>query len=104
VIKQVADQLHATSFQVALAWLLKRSKVILPISGTASIKHLEENIASASLELPQATYKKLAAVRPSYASHNRGESGDEPTVSLITYAGTPGMPTSIPTKGEKPEY
>ena len=68
VIKQVADQLHATSFQVALAWLLKRSKVILPIPGTASIKHLEENIASASLELPQSTYKKLAAVRPSYAS------------------------------------
>jgi pyridoxine 4-dehydrogenase len=68
VIKQVADQLHATSFQVALAWLLKRSKVILPIPGTASIKHLEENIASASLELPQSTYKKLAAMRPSYAS------------------------------------
>ena len=68
VIKQVADQLHATSFQVALAWLLKRSKVILPIPGTASIKHLEENIASASLELRQSTYKQLAAVRPSYAS------------------------------------
>jgi pyridoxine 4-dehydrogenase len=68
VIKQVAEQLHATSFQVALAWLLKRSKVILPIPGTGSIKHLEENIASASLELPQSTYRKLAAVRPSYAS------------------------------------
>ena len=68
VIKQVADQLHVTSFQVALAWLLKRSKVILPIPGTASIKHLEENIASASLELPQSTYKKLAAACPSYAS------------------------------------
>jgi len=68
VIRQVADQLHATSFQVALAWLLERSKVILPIPGTASIKHLEENIASASLELPQSTYKELAAVRPSYTS------------------------------------
>ncbi len=68
VIRQVADQLHATSFQVALAWLLERSRVILPIPGTASIKHLEENIASASLELPQSTYKQLAAVRPSYAS------------------------------------
>ena len=68
VIKQIADQLHATAFQVALAWLLKRSRVILPIPGTASIKHLEENIASASLELPPSTYKKLAAVRPSYAS------------------------------------
>jgi len=35
---------------------------------------------------------------------HRGESGDEPTVLLITYAGTPGAPTSLPAKGEKPEY
>ena len=61
-IKEIADELNGTSFQVALAWLLKRSKVILPIPGTASIKHLEENIASASLELPQAAYEKLSAV------------------------------------------
>lgn len=35
---------------------------------------------------------------------HRGESGDEPAVLLITYAGTPGIPTSIPAKGEMPEY
>jgi quercetin dioxygenase-like cupin family protein len=35
---------------------------------------------------------------------HRGESGDEPTVLLITYAGTPGVPTSIPVKGEQAEY
>jgi quercetin dioxygenase-like cupin family protein len=35
---------------------------------------------------------------------HRGESGNEPTVLLITYAGTPGVPTSIPAAGEKPEY
>lgn len=35
---------------------------------------------------------------------HRGESGDEPTVLLITYAGTPGVPTSVPAKGEKAEY
>jgi quercetin dioxygenase-like cupin family protein len=35
---------------------------------------------------------------------HRGESGDEPTVLLITYAGTPGVPTSTPAKGEKAEY
>src|SRR5215469_8018037 len=58
-IRGVADQLHATSFQVALAWLLKQSKVILPIPGTASVKHLEENIAAASLELSQAAYDQL---------------------------------------------
>ena len=67
-IAQVAAQLRATPLQMALAWLLKRSKVILPIPGTVSAKHLEENIASASLELPQAAYEKLSAANPPYAS------------------------------------
>jgi pyridoxine 4-dehydrogenase len=61
-IKKVANDLDATPLQVALAWLLKRSKVILPIPGTSSVKHLEENIAAAGLELPQAAYDRLAAV------------------------------------------
>jgi pyridoxine 4-dehydrogenase len=61
-IKKLANDLDATPLQVALAWLLKRSKVILPIPGTSSVKHLEENIAAAGLELPQAAYDKLAAV------------------------------------------
>jgi len=67
-IKQVANDLDATPLQVALAWLLKRSKVILPIPGTSSVKHLEENIAAASLELPQTAYDKLAAVNHPPAS------------------------------------
>ena len=62
VIKKVANDLDATPLQVALAWLLKRSKVILPIPGTSSIKHLEENIASAGLELPQVAYDELSVV------------------------------------------
>jgi pyridoxine 4-dehydrogenase len=61
-IKKVAEELKATPLQVALAWLLKRSKVILPIPGTSSIKHLEENIAAASLALPQAAYDSLSSV------------------------------------------
>jgi pyridoxine 4-dehydrogenase len=61
-IKKLADKLNATPLQVALAWLLKRSKVILPIPGTSSIKHLEENIAAAGLELPQAAYNQLSSV------------------------------------------
>jgi pyridoxine 4-dehydrogenase len=61
-VKKVAEDLDATPLQVALAWLLKRSKVILPIPGTSSIKHLEENIAAASLELPQAAYDELSEV------------------------------------------
>ena len=61
-IKKVSSELHATPLQVALAWLLKRSKVILPIPGTSSVKHLEENIAAAALKLPQSSYDQLAAV------------------------------------------
>ena len=61
-IKKAADSLQATPLQVALAWLLKRSKVILPIPGTASIPHLEENIAAAGLELPQNVYDNLSSV------------------------------------------
>lgn len=61
-IKKVADELHATSLQVALAWLLKRSKVIVPIPGTSSVTHLEENIAAAGLTVPQAVYDRLSAV------------------------------------------
>jgi pyridoxine 4-dehydrogenase len=67
-IKKVADKLIATPLQVALAWLLKRSKVILPIPGTSSIKHLEENIAAAGIELPQAAYDQLSAVSHAPAS------------------------------------
>jgi pyridoxine 4-dehydrogenase len=61
-IKKAANDLDATPLQVALAWLLKRSKVILPIPGTSSIEHLEENIAAAGLELPQAAYDRLSLV------------------------------------------
>jgi pyridoxine 4-dehydrogenase len=61
-IRKVAAELHATPLQVALAWLLKRSKVIVPIPGTSSAAHLEENIAAAGLEFPQAVYDRLSAV------------------------------------------
>jgi quercetin dioxygenase-like cupin family protein len=44
------------------------------------------------------------AVGESVDDVHRGEAGDEPTVLLITYAGTPGVPTSVPAKGEKAEY
>src|SRR5580698_5455848 len=44
------------------------------------------------------------AIGESVDDVHRGESGDEPTVLLITYVGTPGVPTSIPAKGEKAEY
>jgi pyridoxine 4-dehydrogenase len=61
-LKKVAGSLGATPLQVALAWLLKRSEVIVPIPGTSSIEHLEENIASANLELTKAAYDELSTV------------------------------------------
>ena len=69
VIEKVAKELSATPLQVALAWLLKRSKVMLPIPGTSSVAHLEENTAAAGLELPDAAYKELSAVEPPPASY-----------------------------------
>lgn len=48
--------------QVALAWLLKRSPAMLPIPGTSSIEHLEENIAAASLQLSDEEYEALSRV------------------------------------------
>jgi pyridoxine 4-dehydrogenase len=67
-IKKLANELDTTPLQIALAWLLKRSKVILPIPGTSSVEHLEENIAAADLELPQAAYDRLSAVSHAPAS------------------------------------
>ncbi|HKA46424.1 MAG TPA: aldo/keto reductase [Burkholderiales bacterium] len=59
-VKRTAAHLGATPAQVALAWLLARSPVMLPIPGTQSIAHLEENAAAASLRLSR---EDLAALR-----------------------------------------
>jgi aryl-alcohol dehydrogenase-like predicted oxidoreductase len=67
-LKQEAAALGATPLQTALAWLLKRSRVIVPIPGTSSVKHLDENIAAAALELPEPVYQKLSAVQVPPAS------------------------------------
>ena len=56
-----AKELDATPAQVALAWVLQRSPVMLPIPGTGSIGHLEENLAAASLTLPADTVAALDA-------------------------------------------
>jgi aryl-alcohol dehydrogenase-like predicted oxidoreductase len=59
IVEQIARDLGATPSQVALAWLLARSPVMLPIPGTASVEHLEENCAAAGLELSE---EQLAAL------------------------------------------
>lgn len=58
-VKRVAARLGATPAQVALAWLLARSPVMLPIPGTSSLAHLEENAAAARLRLPAENLAEL---------------------------------------------
>lgn len=58
-LDQLADRLGATPAQLALAWLLHRSPVMLPIPGTASIAHLEENVAAAGIALSDADVETL---------------------------------------------
>jgi len=60
-LDRAARALDATPGQVALAWLLRRSPVMLPIPGTGSVAHLEENMAAAELELPDDVFDELAA-------------------------------------------
>ena len=52
----------ASAVQLALAWLLQRSPVMLPIPGTSSLAHLEENMASAKLQLTPADWKTIEAL------------------------------------------
>src|SRR5256884_3800985 len=60
----IAAKAHGVSvFQVALAWLLQRSPVMLPIPGTSSLAHLEENVAAAKLKLTPEEWKTIDALR-----------------------------------------
>ena len=62
LLERIAQTHQNTPQQVALAWLLKRSPVMLPIPGTSSIKHLEENVQAASLRLTDEEYLELTSV------------------------------------------
>jgi pyridoxine 4-dehydrogenase len=62
VLQKIATARKATPMQVALAWLLQRSRVMLPIPGTSSIPHLEENVSAAGLQLTDDEYDSLSRV------------------------------------------
>ncbi len=59
-VKEIAAKYDASPFQIALAWLLKHSPVMLPIPGTKSVAHLEENVAAAAIELSDDDYAALS--------------------------------------------
>jgi aryl-alcohol dehydrogenase-like predicted oxidoreductase len=61
VLSRIARRLGATTGQVALAWLLRRSPVMLPIPGTSKVAHLRENVGAAQLELSDEDFRALAA-------------------------------------------
>ena len=68
-LAMIARQSGATPVQLALAWMLHRSPVMLPIPGTGSVRHLEENVAAAQVELTDEQFRSLSDLRPS--THTR---------------------------------
>jgi pyridoxine 4-dehydrogenase len=58
-LTRIAAQLKVSSSQLALAWLLRRSPVMLPIPGTSRVAHLEENIAAAALQFDESTMREI---------------------------------------------
>jgi len=61
-LAQLARQAGATAVQLALAWMLRRSPVMLPIPGTGSVAHLEENVGAAQVELTDDQFRMLSAL------------------------------------------
>ena len=61
VLDEAAKRHEATVAQLALAWLLHRSPVVLPIPGTSSVEHLEENVAAAYLKLSEEAWAAIEA-------------------------------------------
>src|SRR5271169_1055877 len=61
-LDRIAQAHNASPTQIALAWLLQRSPMMLPIPGTSSIEHLEQNAAAGSLRLAEADYEMLSRV------------------------------------------
>jgi pyridoxine 4-dehydrogenase len=59
-LQRIAAEHRATPSQLALAWLLKRSPVMLPIPGTSKVAHLEENVAAAAIELTDDEFETLS--------------------------------------------
>ena len=72
VLDRVAKKLGATGAQVALAWVLRRSRVMLPIPGTSRVSHLEENVAAASIDLGDDDFRELDDAGRTLSARRRG--------------------------------
>src|SRR5208282_3325536 len=85
VLTRIAKAHGASPTQIALAWLLHRSPLMLPIPGTSSIEHLEQNVAGASLRLAEEEYEMLSRVPDQMGL--QGNNVDESEI-LVTTGGT----------------
>jgi aryl-alcohol dehydrogenase-like predicted oxidoreductase len=63
-LDQIARAHRATAARIALAWLLQRSRTMLPIPGTSQVRHLEESIAAAEIRLSEQEVQELTVLRP----------------------------------------
>jgi pyridoxine 4-dehydrogenase len=70
-LDRIAKAHQAGPFQVALAWLLQRSPIMLPIPGTSSVEHLEENVGAASVRLTAEEFRELGEVNDKSALFSR---------------------------------
>jgi pyridoxine 4-dehydrogenase len=76
LLDRVAKRVGATAAQVALAWVLEHSSVMLPIPGTSKVKHLEENVAATNVELTEEDFSQLDHVgREEWERRKRETSG-----------------------------
>jgi pyridoxine 4-dehydrogenase len=64
VVEKIAASRNVSTLVISLAWLLRRSPLIVAIPGTSSVKHLEENVAAASIKLTDAEFSEMNAVVP----------------------------------------
>jgi aryl-alcohol dehydrogenase-like predicted oxidoreductase len=75
LLERIAQAHRSTPKQIALAWLLKPSPTMLPIPGTSSIEHLEENVQAAAVRLTDEEYRELTAVAAPAIGTDRHHSG-----------------------------
>jgi len=68
VLHRIARAHHVSPTHIALAWLLRRSRIMLPIPGTSSIEHLEQNVAASALSISEEEYQELSRVPALVAS------------------------------------
>ena len=80
-VRKIASVHHATASQLALAWLLRQGEEIVPIPGTTSVPHLEEDARAVDLELPESVWAELQEAL--IAFHTAGERYPEPAMRTI---------------------